>query len=264
MHPLLNIATQAARQASRHILRGFDQPDKIEVTEKTANNFVTNIDIEAERTIIEQIQLAYPSHSILSKEHGSIDGDEHCWIINPIDGTTNFIRGIPHFAVSIAVKKNDNLMVSLIYDPIRNELFTASQGAGSHLNNRRLRVSGTAKLKQSLIGTGCNYNSSEAGQLDPYLGTFKDMIKLTSGIRRSGSLALDLAYVASGRLDGYWQDSLHERDIAAGSLMVLESGGMLCDFNNEKDYCTNGSVIAANSKLFKSLSTNIIDSLHEL
>ena len=160
MHPMLTIALQASRQASKQILRAFDQPDRITITEKTSNDFVTDVDTLAEQIIIEHIQKAYPSHSILSEEHGKIDGDEYCWIVDPLDGTTNFIHGIPHFAISIAVKKQDEMIVSLIFDPIRNELFTATKGGGTQLNHRRIRVSNTTRLAQALIGTGFPFRDS--------------------------------------------------------------------------------------------------------
>ena len=261
MHPLLNIAIQAARQASKHILRGFDQLDRVKITEKSANDFVSDIDIEAEKIIIELIQQAYPSHSILSEEHGLIEGDEYCWIIDPLDGTANFIHGIPHFAVSIAVKKGKETIIGMIYDPIRNELFTATHGAGAHINSRRIRVSTISSLKQALVGTGFPFRSKQ--HVGPYLTTFNNLLPDVSDIRRAGSAALDLAYVACGRLDGFWEASLESWDMAAGVLMIQEAGGFLCDFNKEKHYLDNGNIIAANGKLFKELSKRIIDVLHD-
>ena len=261
MHPMLTIALQASRQASKHILRAFDQPDRISISEKSANDFVTDVDTFAEQVIIEQIQQAYPSHSILAEEHGTIEGDEYTWIIDPLDGTTNFIHGIPHFAISIAIKKNHDLIAGLIFDPIRNELFTATKGGGARLNHRRIRVSNIAKISQALIGTGFPFRDKH--HIGPYLSTFSHLLPQTSDIRRSGSASLDLAYVACGRLDGFWEPSLKAWDMAAGALLIQEAGGMLCDFNGEQDFLSNGCIIAGNPKIHKQLAHSVMETLHE-
>ena len=261
MHPMLNIAFQASRKASKHMLRSFDQLERVSISEKTDNDFVTDVDTFVEKLIIEHIKEAYPDHSILAEESGLIEGNEYCWIIDPLDGTHNYIHGIPHFAISIAVKKNEELLVGLIYDPIRNELFTATKGAGAELNHRRMRVSSTPSLKQALIGTGFPFRDQH--HIEPYLKTFGCLLPQTADIRRTGSAALDLAYIASGRLDGFWEPSLKPWDMAAGALMIKEAGGMLCDFNGEQDYLSSGAIIAGNPKICKQLSHFVMETLHQ-
>lgn len=254
MHPMLNIAIQAARQSSRMILRYLDQMDKIEVTEKSNNDFVTQLDTMSEEIIITEIQKAYPRHAILSEECGHGKNDhEYCWIIDPLDGTRNVMHGYPHFSISIALTKKNVVELGLIYDPIRQELFTATRGQGAYLNNRRIRISDTRKMSQALIGTGFPICHKE--NISNYMRTFERVLTQCSDIRRAGSAALDLAYVACGRLDGFWESNLHSWDIAAGSLMVKEAGGIVTDFQQGEKYLETGHILAGNLKIHKELAT---------
>jgi myo-inositol-1(or 4)-monophosphatase len=253
MHPMLNIATQAARQASRIILRFLDQMDKVEITEKGLNDYVTQVDKLSEEMIISHIQKAYPDHSIQSEEMGYQKGrnEEYCWVIDPLDGTRNFMHGFPQFAISIAVMKNNAAELGLIYDPIRQELFTATRGQGAYVNSRRIRISQTQKIANALIGTGFPYRHKDSTQA--YMTAFEKVFTQCSDIRRAGSAALDLAYVAAGRLDAFWESNLHIWDIAAGALMVKEAGGIVCDFKGGETYLEKGSIIAGNPKILREL-----------
>lgn len=251
MHPLLNIAIQAARQASKIILRFVDRVDSIEIHRKARYDFVTEVDRRSEQEIIQVIRKAYPDHAILGEESGYSEGNEWCWVIDPLDGTTNFIHGFPHFSISIAVKKQEQIEAGVIYDPLRNELFSAARGHGATVNERRLRVSSVTKLADSLLGTGFPHREME--HFRDFLKVFENIFPQCSGIRRAGSAALDLAYVAAGRLDGFWEEHLKEWDIAAGAIIVQEAGGMLGDFNDEKNYLRNGQIVAAAPKIYKSI-----------
>jgi myo-inositol-1(or 4)-monophosphatase len=243
MHPFLNIAIQAARTAGRTMLHFYDRLSEIEVTEKAKNDVVTEVDRICEQEIIEHIKKAYPRHSILGEESGlDKKGDEYCWIIDPLDGTANYVNGLPHFCISIAVKKGDQLEIGCIYDPIRQELFTATRGKGAQLNNKRIRISDTKKLENCLVGTGFPFRYPD--YIPTYLKMFNSILPQTSDIRRAGAAALDLAYVACGRLDCYWEAFLKPWDIAAGALMVQEAGGVITDFNEEKGFLTKGEVVA--------------------
>ena len=255
--PLLNIAIQAARRSSRIILRYVDQLDKIERSEKNQNDFVTQVDKLSEEMIIEEIQKAYPTHTIIAEESGKHqkNNDDYCWIIDPLDGTRNFMHGFPQFAISIAIAKKNTIEFGVIYDPIRQELFTATRGQGAYLNNRRMRVSQTKNLAQALIGTGFPFHDKQ--QVKNYLSTFETIFTSCGDIRRTGSAALDLAYVAAGRLDGFWESDLEIWDIAAGSLMIQEAGGLITDFQGGKKYLDSGCVIAANTKVHPELMQNI-------
>lgn len=251
MHPLLNIAIQAARQASKTLLRYMDRLDSLTVSRKANYDFVTEVDRRSEQEIIHVIHKAYPDHGILGEESGYSEGNAYCWIIDPLDGTTNYIHGFPHFCISIAVKNQNQLEIGVIYDPVRNELFTAARGQGAALNDRRIRVSSTPKLTDALIGTGFPHSAME--HFPVYLKSFEQVSLQCSGVRRAGSAALDLAYVAAGRLDAFWESHLKEWDMAAGVLLVKEAGGIVGDFQNDKNYLNKGQIIAANSKMYKPL-----------
>lgn len=262
MHPMLNIAIQAARTAGRIIVRFVDRIDAIDVSEKNRNDFVTEVDCLAEQEIIETIHKMYPDHAILAEESGRIGSNEDSiWIIDPLDGTTNFIHGFPQFAVSIAYRYRGRLEVGVIYDPLRQELYTATRGEGAQLNNRKIRVSQCKKLNASLIGTGFPYKKNH--HFKSYLNTFEAIFPETAGVRRAGSAALDLAYVAAGRLDGFWEISLKEWDMAAGILLVQEAGGLVGDFHGENHYMDSGNLVAANPKIYKALLGMIEASLVE-
>jgi myo-inositol-1(or 4)-monophosphatase len=262
MQPMLYIAETAARSAARIILRSFDRVDQLEITEKSKNNFATEVDRKAEKEIIKTLLKAYPNHGILAEESGS-DGDntDERWIIDPLDGTTNYIRGIPHFSISIAFQKDGKIEHGLIYDPLRDEMFTASRGYGARINGKRIRVSKQTKIENALIGTGFPSHDSKDHAL--YLKTFNAIFKECASMRRAGSAALDLAYVASGRFDGFWENGLSPWDIAAGALIVKEAGGMVADFTGAENFLDNGSIVAGNPRMFKSLLQLIIPELNK-
>jgi myo-inositol-1(or 4)-monophosphatase len=251
MHPIINIATTAARNATKIILRSLDKLDSISIAEKKPNDFVTEIDQQVEQEIIQTIFKAYPEHAILAEESGVTGDSDYVWIIDPIDGTLNFMHGHPHFSIAIAVKHKNKIEHGLIYDPLRDELFHATRGAGAFLNNRRIRVSTRKTFAGASIGTGYGHKHPE--NLPHYLAILGAMLPQAAGIRRSGSAALDFAYVACGRIDGFWEFNLAPWDIAAGSLIVKEAGGLVGDFNGEEHYLETGNVLAGNPKIFKLL-----------
>jgi myo-inositol-1(or 4)-monophosphatase len=248
MHPMLNIAVRAARNAGNIIIRNLERVEQLSVHAKDRNDFVSEVDQQAEQEIIGTILKAYPNHGILAEESGSRAGDEYQWIIDPLDGTTNYLHGFPHFAVSIALRHRGRLEQAVIYDPIQQELFTATRGSGAQLNNRRIRVSSRHKLDGALLGTGFPFRSQQ--HLDTYLDMFRALFPKTAGIRRAGSAALDLAYIASGRLDGFWEIGLKEWDMAAGVLLIQEAGGLSGDFAGGHNYLKSGNLVCANPKLF--------------
>jgi myo-inositol-1(or 4)-monophosphatase len=248
MHPMLNIAVKAARRAGNIISRASRNLDIVAAREKAANDYVSEVDQEAEQAIIRTLLEAYPDHSILAEESGASGKSENQWIIDPLDGTTNFLHGFPQYAVSIALAQKGIVTQAVIYDPCRNDLFTASRGRGAYLNETRLRVSKRAELKTSLIGTGFPFRQFE--HVDTYLAMFRDMMKKTAGVRRPGAAALDLAYVAAGHLDGFWEMGLSPWDIAAGSLLVTEAGGLIGDLEGNENYMQSGNVVAGNPKVF--------------
>jgi myo-inositol-1(or 4)-monophosphatase len=252
MHPMINTAIKAARRASAIINRASFDLDHLQVTEKNHNDFVTEVDQAAEQAIIEVLLGAYPGHAILAEESGASanlnDENENVWIIDPLDGTTNFIHGFPQYCVSIALQHRGQITQAVVYDPSRNDLFTASKGAGAYLNEKRIRVTRRDKLADALVGTGFPYSNLEA--LDEYLKMFRIMTEKTAGLRRPGAAALDLAYVACGRLDGFFEKGLKPWDAAAGSLLITEAGGIVGTFAGESDYLYKGDIIAGNPKVF--------------
>ena len=249
---MLKIAESAALKAGKVILQSIDRLDRVQIAEKENHDFVTDVDTKAESVIMEILQKTYPDHKILAEESGVSEGNEdNLWVIDPLDGTTNFIHGLPHFAISIAYIEQGKIQLGVIYDPIRDELFSGIRGKGATLNNKRIRVSQTSKLNKALIGTGFPFRNLE--QFETYLRSFKALFPSTSGIRRNGSAALDLAYVAAGRLDGFWELSLEKWDMAAGILLIKEAGGLICDTQGTENYLENGNIIAANPKIFKAM-----------
>lgn len=252
MEPLLNIAVSAARQAGEIIIRHMEQVDRLKITAKNGNEYFSEVDVKAEQAIISCIRKAYPEHGILAEESGSQDGDgESVWIIDPLDGTSNYLHGFPFFSVSIALKVKNRIEHGVVYDPLRHECFAASRGRGARLNDRRIRVSQQTQLSAALLGTG--FSSRDASIAQRYLPTFEALIDKCAGVRKTGSAALDLAYVASGRLDGLWEFGLRPWDIAAGSLLIREAGGLISDFQGSDDFLNNGNMVAGNPKVFKSL-----------
>lgn len=248
---MLNIAVKAARRAGSIINRASLNLDILTVRHKTFNDLVSEVDRAAEQAIIEVLKDAYPEHAILAEESGSQGDSEYLWIIDPLDGTTNFLHGFPQYAVSIALMHKRVLTQAVVYDPGRNELFTATRGRGAYLNDRRLRVSKRIRLTGALIGTGFPFR--ELKHLDVYMDMFRDIVKNTAGVRRAGAASLDLAYVAAGRLDGFWEIGLSPWDIAAGNLLIQEAGGLIGDFEGNDGYLESGNVVGGNPKIFVQL-----------
>ncbi|MBK1678832.1 inositol monophosphatase family protein [Rhodocyclus tenuis] len=255
MHPALNIAIKAARRASQIINRASQDIERLQVTRKQQSDFVTEVDRAAEAAIIETLREAYPEHAILAEESGHSAGrdadSEYEWIIDPLDGTTNFIHGVPQYAVSIALRHKGVLTQAVVYDTVRNELFTASKGGGAFLNDRRIRVSRCIKLEDALIGTGFPYRAFE--HADAYLGIFRELMQKTAGMRRPGAASLDLAWVACGRLDGFFEFGLSPWDMAGGALLISEAGGLVGDLTGEANYLDSGNLIAGTPKVFAQL-----------
>jgi myo-inositol-1(or 4)-monophosphatase len=252
MHPMLNIAVRAARRAGSIINRAALDGGGFEVRAKQRNDFVTRVDHAAEEAIIETVRRAYPDHAVLAEESGaSAGGAEYQWIVDPLDGTTNFIHGFPQYCVSIAVRHRDALAHGVVYDPVKNELFTASKGRGAFLNDRRIRVSKCARLGDALVGTGFPFK--EVSRLDLYTRQLVNLMKNSAGVRRAGAAALDLAYVACGRLDAFWEMGLSAWDMAAGALMILEAGGLVGDLRGEDGYLGSGEIACATPKVFPGL-----------
>jgi myo-inositol-1(or 4)-monophosphatase len=254
MHPTLNIAVKAARRAGQIINRASLDIERLQVGVKQQSDYVTEVDRAAEAAIIETIREAYPKHAILAEETGTSHSggeSEYQWIIDPLDGTTNFIHGFPQYAVSIGLAHKGVMNQAVVYDPTRNELFTASKGAGAFLNDKRIRVSKRAKLNEALIGTGFPYRMFD--HADAYTAIFRELTQKTAGLRRPGSAALDLAYVACGRTDGFWEFGLSPWDMAAGTLLVTEAGGLVSDLAGETGYLVTGNVVAGTPKIFGQL-----------
>jgi myo-inositol-1(or 4)-monophosphatase len=256
MHPSLTIAVKAARRAGNAISRGARDLDRLTVTSKGPKDFVSEVDREAEHQIVETLLAAYPDHAILAEEgtaKGANADAENVWIIDPLDGTTNFLHGFPQYCVSIALAHRGLVTQAVIFDPCRNDLFTATRGRGAFLNDHRIRVSRRDRMRDCLIGTGFPFR--DGSYLDTYLRMMKVMIEGTAGLRRPGAAALDLAYVAAGFYDGFWEVGLNPWDVAAGSLLVQEAGGLIGDLSGEGDFLHGGQVIAANPKIFAQMVT---------
>ncbi len=254
MHPMLTIAVKAARRAGSIINQASQNLDLLNVSKKSHSDYVSEVDGAAEDAIIKVLLAAYPDHAILAEEsghRGDEKNSEYQWIIDPLDGTTNFLHGFPKYSVSIAVKHKGVLSHAVVYDPTNNELFTATRGGGAFLNDRRIRVSKRTRLEDCLIGTGIPFR--DLTHLDAYIAMFKDIIPRTAGIRRPGSAALDLAYVANGRYDGFWEIGLAPWDMAAGCLLITEAGGLVGDLEGNETQLESGQIIAGNPKIFGQL-----------
>jgi myo-inositol-1(or 4)-monophosphatase len=252
MQPLENIAVTAARAAGNFIMRHLDRADALKVTRKSRNDFVTEVDRGAEAEIVHTIRKAYPDHAVLAEEGGADGKHDYVWIIDPLDGTTNFLHGFPHFAVSIAVQHKGKLQHGVVYAPCTQDLYVATRGSGAVLNNRKVRVSKTKELDDSLVGTGVPIRSG--ARLDEYVPQLRVVVEKTAGVRRAGSAALDLAYVACGRLDAFWELGLNSWDMAAGVLLVEEAGGVVSDLYGGDDPLKTGNVLAANTKMHEQLA----------
>ena len=252
MHPTLTTAVKAARRAGQIITRASQDVDLLKVSSKRQNDFVTEVDRAAEDAIVGILREAYPDHAILAEESGESGPEsEYRWIIDPLDGTTNFIHGMPQYAVSIALEHRGQMQSAVVFDPVRNEMFTASRGRGAFLNDRRIRVSRRAKLGEALLGTGFPYRVWD--HVDAYLGMFKSLMEKTAGLRRPGAAALDLAYVACGRFDGFFEIGLSPWDIAGGSLLVSEAGGLVGNLQGETGYMESGNLVAATPRIYPAI-----------
>ena len=259
MHPMLNVAFQAARTASRDILDAMQRMDKVQIDMKGHHDYVTSIDRHTETVLMEAINKTYPRHHIITEESGVHSGKDSdvTWIIDPIDGTTNFIHGFPQFAISIAIRFGDKIEHGMVYDVTRDELYTASIGKGAQLNNRRLRVSQCIKPEHALLSTGFPFKNEDMYR--EYFKSFDKIFPKVSDIRRAGSAALDLAFVAAGRLDGYWEGDIKPWDIAAGALLVQEAGGRVSDYAGSSNFLTSGNIIAGTPKMFEFITAALKD-----
>lgn len=260
MHAMLTIAVRAARAAGQTIIRAYSELDRVEVDAKGINDFVTNVDKEAEAAITYQIRKAYPEHTIVGEESGENRGkdSDYMWIVDPLDGTNNFVNGIPHFAVSIALQHKGVTQVGVIYDPIRDELFSALRGKGAKLNDFRVRVNKSNDLTNTLIATGFPFKARQ--HTETYMNIFAEIFTQCADLRRAGSAALDLAYVAAGRMDGFFEIGLKPWDIAAGDLICREAGGTVTDFVGGHNYLATGNIIAGSPKV----TTKIVKSMRPL
>jgi myo-inositol-1(or 4)-monophosphatase len=251
VQPLLNIAVRAARRAGELIVRSLNHLESLTVTSKGRNDFVTEVDRAAEREIIATVRRHYPQHAFLAEESGRSGESETLWIVDPLDGTTNFLHGFPVFAVSIACEIRGRLEYAVVYDPMRQELFTASRGAGAHLDNHRMRVSKARTLEGALVSTGFPYRANTR-YLDAYLAMFRAVTERAAGVRRPGAAALDLAYVAAGRVDAFWEIGLSAWDTAAGTLLIQEAGGRIGTLTGA-EYAQAGHVVAGTPKVYAAL-----------
>ena len=247
MNPMTNIAARAAREAGHLLLRYFNRMENIPVEEKQANDFVTEVDRASEKIIIGAIRKAYPDHAILAEESGDHAGNDYQWIIDPLDGTTNYLHGFPQFSISIAVQHRGELVAAVVHDPLRDETFTAHKGGGAYLNEHRIRVSKRKDLHGALLGTGIPYRDQRF--VDNYFGMMKALIRDAAGVRRPGSAALDFAWLAAGRIDGFWELGLARWDFAAGALLVQEAGGVVTDLSGGDRHFETGNVVAGNVKI---------------
>ncbi|MCL2021114.1 MAG: inositol monophosphatase [Betaproteobacteria bacterium] len=249
----LNIAVKAARRASQIINRASMNIQHLEVANKQIHDYVTEVDREAEAAIIRILTESCPDFGILAEESGeqNTGRSEFRWIIDPLDGTTNFIHGFPQYAVSIALAKGNQIEQGVVFDPTRNELFTAARGQGAYLNEKRIRVSARIRLDEALLGTGFPFRNFT--HMDSYLAILRELAQKTSGLRRPGAASLDLAYVAAGRLDGFWESGLAPWDMAAGSILITEAGGLVCDFSGEANYLSSGNIVAGTPRIFHPL-----------
>lgn len=255
MNPMVGFAVKAARRAGDIINRAAENIEQLKIQHKTKNDLVSEVDHAAEAEIINSLQKTYPDHAFLAEESGKIGESDYEWIIDPLDGTTNFLHGFPVYAVSIALAYKKQLQVAVVYDPCRNDLFTASRGAGAYLNEKRIRVSKRDKLIDCLIGTGFPFKANS--DVDSYGEMFKSLALKTAGIRRPGAAALDLANVAAGRLDGFWEIGLSPWDMAAGALLIKEAGGLVGDLDGEPQYMDSGKIVAGNPKIFAQLLSTL-------
>jgi myo-inositol-1(or 4)-monophosphatase len=253
---MINVAVKAARAAGSLINRAALDIESVRVSSKQVNDFVTEVDVACEKTIIETLLTAYPGHGIWAEESGTEHGaqdSEFVWIIDPLDGTTNFIHGLPVYCVSIALAVKGKIEQAVVYDPTRNDLFTATKGRGAYMNDRRIRVSKRIHMEECLISTGFPYRAGD--NLPKYLQMLGDIMPRCAGVRRPGAAALDLAYVAAGFTDGFFESNLKPWDVAAGSLLIQEAGGLVGNFSGEADFLENGECMAATPRIYAQMAT---------
>ncbi|MFC0178867.1 inositol-1-monophosphatase [Thorsellia kenyensis] len=261
MHPMLNIAVRAARRAGTIITQHLSNPSAVETMQKGQNDFVTNVDKQAEAAIIEIIKKSYPDHTIIGEESGQIAGNDNTvqWVIDPLDGTTNFVKGFPHFAVSIAARQNGRTEIAVVFDPIRNELFTAVRGQGAQLNGYRLRMKDVKSIEGTILATGFPFKYKQFSA--NFIGMLNALFVECADFRRTGSAALDLAYVAANRVDGYFEIGLKPWDFMAGELIVKEAGGIVTDFVGDNNYLESGNLVAGNGKVVRGILNKIREHL---
>ncbi len=251
LRPLLETARTAALEAGKLLLRHYGKLKRSEISQKSKNDFVTKVDKLSETAIIRHIQKKYPRHSIQAEESGVTRGDGTCWVIDPLDGTSNYIHQFPMFSISIGIVHEDRLNVGVVYDPLHQEMFSALQGQGAFLNRRRIHVSKTKKLASSLMATGIPFRAR--GRFEQYFRSLKVISMGSAGMRRGGSAALDLAYVACGRFDGFWEINLSPWDVAAGAVLIQEAGGRISDLWGKQDFMKNGDILASNGRVHREL-----------
>ncbi len=263
MHPMLTIAVRAARKAGNLIAKNYETPDAVEASQKGTNDFVTNVDRDAEHLIIDVIRKSYPQHSIVSEERGELIGEDRDvqWVIDPLDGTANFIKRFPHFSVSIAVRIKGRTEVAVVYDPTRNDLFTASRGQGAQLNGYRLRGTNAKDLDGTILATGFPFKVKQ--HATPYINIVGKLFTQCADFRRTGSAALDLANVAAGRMDGFFEIGLKPWDFAAGELLVREAGGLVTDFVGGHNHFSSGNLVAGNPRVVKAMLATMREELSE-
>ncbi len=268
MTPMLNIAIRAARAAGDIIIKNIQKVPDLKISQKAANDFVTLVDVQAEEAIIETIHKAYPEHGFMAEESGKHEGNEYVWIVDPLDGTTNFLYGYPQYAVSIALQHKGKLELGVIYDPFKQELFAASRGNGATLNDRRIRVNPIVSTRDAILATGFPFRNRQL--LPVHNQMLTSFFDTAADIRRAGSAALDLAYVAAGRLDGYWEVALQPWDIAAGAIIVREAGGIVGDIHGTDNFLKTGHIVCGNPRVFADMIRKIkpfvteVDSLYTL
>lgn len=263
MHGMVNIAIRAARRAGEVMIRSLNRLETLEVAEKGRNDFVTRVDRMAEEAIIEVIRDHYPDHAILAEESGASGDHAVQWVIDPLDGTTNYLHGFPVFSVSIAVREEGELQHGVVYDPMRQEIFSASRGQGAQLDGRRIRVSKRTSLDGALIATGFPYRMTDE-RMDLYLKMLREVMIATAGVRRPGSAALDLCYLAAGRVDGFWELGLSPWDVAAGALIIREAGGRISDFRGTDNFLESGNIVGGTPKVYAALSKLLAPFAREL
>ncbi|MGD9816223.1 MAG: inositol monophosphatase family protein [Hyphomonadaceae bacterium] len=254
--PTLNVMIAAARKAGRALARDFGEVENLQVSRKGPSDFVTNADLKAEKTVFEELSKARPGYGFLMEERGAVDGTDktHRWLVDPLDGTTNFLHGLPHFAVSIALEREGVLVAGVVYNVVRDELFWAEKGAGAYLNDRRLRVAARTDLRDAIFATGAPFHGKPGHE--KFLQEIERVIDKSAGVRRFGAASLDLAYVGAGRFDGFWERGLSAWDIAAGAVIVREAGGFVAEVDGG-DFMQTGAVIAANERLLPQLSATL-------